>query len=612
MRAVLASLVLVLGCKSAKEPASTPPPTTGSGSATTTPAPAPPVKRTYALCHDGGWCWAWPALGGNRLTGVVARAADDVWAIGEWGTVVHWDGKAWRPESVGTARLNRVWPRAADDVWVVGDGGFVARRDATGWTPIASGTSNDLLGVHGAGADDVWLTGKAGTVLHWDGTKLARVTGGGFAHALYAVGAAANDAVYIGGLGLYRHDGKTWRHDDTLGLTFFPDMRVLGATDVWAVDDLGRIVHTDGKRWQLATATGSVPLDDDADALYADGHQSRPRFSGTASDLWLTGATLALQLRDGRWRQVARFPKLTRASTRIDASTGFVGVGYGGRIFRGRGEPWTDDVALTSHSIQRIVPLPDGTLLVGGYGEYAGLHGRLAIFDGTKLTPLAYDGPVAGLAARSATDIFTAGARGELRHFDGKTWSSTTVSPNMLRALWIGDKHGWAVGDDGTIARWDGAAWTLVPSSTHANLDDVWAASATDAWAIGTAGKDGVVLHWDGTAWSVARELPGEWPNALAGIDAKHVWLATAKDLLAWDGTAWHTAPGWTAGAPGYELAARAPDDVWAASAAAVHHYDGTTWTTTPIGFTGLASLAITEHAIWLGGEYGALVVKPR
>lgn len=607
MRAHLASLVLVFGCQSSKEPAVTPAPSTGSGSAITAPA-----KRTYALCHDGGWCWAWPALGGNRLTGVVARAADDVWAIGDWGTVVHWDGRAWRPESVGTARLNRVWPRAADDVWVVGDGGFVARRDATGWKSIMSGTSNDLLAVDGLGPDDVWLTGKAGTVLHWDGTQLAPVTGGGFEHALYSVDALAKDAVWIGGLGLYRHDGKTWRLDEELGLTFFPDVRALAATDVWAVDDHGRIVHTDGKRWQLATETGSVPLDDDADALYADGHQARPRFAGAASDLWLTGGSHAFQLRDGRWRQRVRFPKLTLASTRVDATTGFVGVGYGGRIFRGRGEPWTDDVALTKHSIQRIVPLPDGMLLVGGYGEYAGIHGSLAMFDGSKLTPLRYDGPVGGLAARSATDIFTAGARGEVRHFDGKTWSSTTVSPKTLRDLWIGDHDGWTVGDDGTIARWDGTSWTVVPSGTHANLSDVWAASATEAWAIGTEGKDGVVLHWDGTAWSVARQLPGEWPNALAGIDAKHVWLATAKDLLVWDGVTWKTAPGWTAGAPGYELAVRAPDDVWAASAAAVHHYDGTRWTTTPIALAGLAALAVTEHATWLGGQYGALVVKPR
>lgn len=593
-----------LGCK--EQPRSEPPPAPPP----TAPAPVTPTAaptRTYAFCHADRWCWAHPAIGGSDLNAVVALSANDVWVAGDWGTVLHWNGKAWAAESVGEAALTRIWPAPGGDVWVIGEGGFVARRDATGWKRIAANTDRDLLGIDGLAADAVWIAGKSGTVLHWNGQELARPPGS-FSDGLYAVDALASDAIWMGGYGLYRYDGKTTKRDDSLGLSFLLDIRALGRDDVWAVDDIGRVVHWNGARWSVASAAGEIAetTSDDVELVYADNHQDRPRFSGTEDDLWLTGGSRALQRRDGRWRNMFRFPNWTRASTYVDRATGFVGVGAGGRIFRGRDGAWTYDVPASDFDIRGLAQLGDGTLLAGGTDG-------LARLDGAQLVKLPHAGPVHALFARSANDIFTAGSNGVVSHFDGTTWSKTTVAPGVsLRGMWMGAKDGWVVGDGGTIARWDGGAWKLVPSGTTAYLHDVWAASPTDAWATGSERKDGILLHWDGTAWSTVRRFEGTRLYALAGVDATHAWIATDKDLLAWDGTTWSTAPGWTAGSPGHLVAARAPDDVWAASEKAVHHFDGKTWQTTPLGLRRVASLLASEHAVWLGGEHGALLVKER
>src|SRR3954463_3386112 len=57
----------------------------------------------------------------------------------------------------------------------------------------------------------------------------------------------------------------------------------------------------------------------------------------------------------------------------------------------------------------------------------------------------------------------------------------------------------WVVGDLGTIAHFNGTAWSIAPPLTSAHLRAVAAASATDVWAFGDSG---LALHFDGKAWS--------------------------------------------------------------------------------------------------------------
>jgi hypothetical protein len=45
------------------------------------------------------------------------------------GTIVHYDGASWKPMDPGTTGvLNGVWGSSANDVWAVGDDGTILHR----------------------------------------------------------------------------------------------------------------------------------------------------------------------------------------------------------------------------------------------------------------------------------------------------------------------------------------------------------------------------------------------------------------------------------------------------------------------------------------------------
>jgi hypothetical protein len=170
---------------------------------------------------------ATPRMTTATLYGVWAAAPDDVWAVGgtpDAGTsgpndvVLHFDGSVWTagagPQALGRAFF-KVWGTAADDLYVVGEAGTVWHRHGGEWTlesnpPLATGT---LLTVNGCGSDDVYAVGNE-DVLHSDGTAWTRV-GVTLTNSVNGVACATPGNVVIvgsGGLKQRLADGQ-W-HDD--------------------------------------------------------------------------------------------------------------------------------------------------------------------------------------------------------------------------------------------------------------------------------------------------------------------------------------------------------------------------------------------------------------
>jgi photosystem II stability/assembly factor-like uncharacterized protein len=100
------------------------------------------------------------------INAIVGTAANDAWAVGAAGTVLHWDGTGWTAVNAGTnATLNDVAPISANDVWIVGANGTLIHFDGTTWTPL-SVTSQTLYGAWPDPPGKVFVAGGGGTVLH--------------------------------------------------------------------------------------------------------------------------------------------------------------------------------------------------------------------------------------------------------------------------------------------------------------------------------------------------------------------------------------------------------------------------------------------------------------
>ncbi len=118
------------------------------------------------------------------LEGIWGSSADDIWAVGEQGTLRRMKKGMTRWEIVPSPTkegLHAVWGSAADDVWAVGDKGTILHFDGTSWKPSVAafplGKKPDLFGVWGSSKNDVWIVGD-GVALHYTGPKPGAQGGG--------------------------------------------------------------------------------------------------------------------------------------------------------------------------------------------------------------------------------------------------------------------------------------------------------------------------------------------------------------------------------------------------------------------------------------------------
>ena len=148
-------------------------------------------------------------------------------------------------------------------------------------------------------------------------------------------------------------------------------------------------------------------------------------------------------------------------------------------------------------------------------------------------------------------------------------WQAVSVPSSVTSPATLADvsaasaSSAWAVGADaetalktGTplILHWNGSKWAKVALSGVPGLGyltSVAAASASDAWAVGTDKSGAVVLHWNGSRWSkvafpdsstatVSSVAAG--PGGTAWLGGSTPSTGTSSNILVeqWNGNSWH------------------------------------------------------------------------
>lgn len=147
----------------------------------------------YTLLHttNGGTSWTnvgSTKTGGQNLNGIWGSSANDIFAVGAGGTILHCNNgtggaAAWTAMTSGTTEaLYGVWGTAANDVYAVGASGTILHYDGISWSAMTSDSERNLYGAWGTSSSNVYVvgesTGKASTILHWDGSTWTAVAGG--------------------------------------------------------------------------------------------------------------------------------------------------------------------------------------------------------------------------------------------------------------------------------------------------------------------------------------------------------------------------------------------------------------------------------------------------
>ena len=238
-----------------------------------------------AACPVGQWCIEAPAnvAVAVLLHGVWAISGDDVFAVGDAGTILRRVNNTWTAmESGTTSNLRGVWAASSSDVWAVGVGGTVLRFNGTAWSTIAGVTTSNIDAVWGSSATDVWLAGS-GTVTHWNGTAFSST---GFGGLMLSISGTGPKDVWVTGENTYLHhfNGTSWTtFNPGAGTSTLFAVLAVSPTDVWTSDFVPNkeTMHLSAGKWTPVRTGGGI----------FDGMVAR-----AANDIWGAGAS-----RVGHW-----------------------------------------------------------------------------------------------------------------------------------------------------------------------------------------------------------------------------------------------------------------------------------------------------------------------
>lgn len=530
-------------------------------------------------CTVSGFCWLNPQPHGFLLSAVTGFSPRDAWAVGEYGTVMRYNGTAWAtlPSSeVGTSvNLHGIWGRSANDLWIVGDGGTILRWDGRSFTQQASSTGQSLRGVWGSGSSPTFVVGQLGGVLSCPADKKLSCTqlpsGAGvqlgelFFTAVFGFGA---DDVYMAGVeatgsGTIYEKGAAgvllrWDGQRLSRMYTYPSGTLLS---LWGYEDPG----TSQRKLWISTGDGHILRREGSEFIAEDvsaGSPLRgisgtpPARTGGQPEVWaVTDNGRAVHLHGGRW-------ELLQAPTRellvgswssgadlwavgtvgtmthwngaqfVDATGGKRGLPLG-RWLRPQGDLFIthEDASFLTISPRGIESgLTDAVILLGMYG----LGNELFAINSDSLyqyeAPLwvmkrRFMGPGAvALAGSAANDFWAVGSKATLYHLTDLGVASASLQPDVQQILL----------ENPTIKRDQEGAYN------NAILQAVWVERPDRVWAVGDAG---LITLWNGASISgELRPVRDRYPTyyGVWGSGPGDLWVVgTSGAILHNDGSGW-------------------------------------------------------------------------
>jgi photosystem II stability/assembly factor-like uncharacterized protein len=238
----------------------------------------------------------------RQLDGVWCSPNGDVFAVGDGGTILRYNGTYWSPMTSGTTEhLHGVWGNSAGDVFAVGDNGTILRYNGTYWSPMTSSTDRNLYAVWGSSSDNVFAVGESGTILRYNGISWSLPMNSGVTERLCGVWGSSSDNVFAVGEGgiILRYAGISW---NSVNSSITEDLHgVWGSSsgDIFATGDGGTVLRFNGSNWSAipsgatdnlhsiwgSSANNIFVVGEDGTILHYNGTSWSPMTSNTNSNL---------------------------------------------------------------------------------------------------------------------------------------------------------------------------------------------------------------------------------------------------------------------------------------------------------------------------------------
>jgi hypothetical protein len=516
---------------------------------------AGPAPFRPTVCSVDGWCWYHPTPQGNDLHGLWGSGSRDVWAVGDAGTALHWDGTRWSgTTALAPANLRAVWGAGPSNVWAVGDAGTALHWDGARWSRVDVGTVANLRGVWGSSASDVWIVGapsvRAGTptgaaIVHWDGSQWRPVAAPFVANLDGVWGSGASD-VWVVSEGMYdaHWNGSAWTQvAERLGGRGSPMRAVAGSGpgNVYAVGDEPSAFSYRGGAVIWNREYAGLPT----------GTQLRGVWTSGPSDVWITGAL----------------------------SSSF---GAGPAVSHWDGTAWHAMPGAAPYALNAVWGVSSADLW------FAGDNGQLTHYDGVRFQSFTTRG---GATTDSPTSrVFTsvwAGADGDAWatgptapwRWDGASWHPVAGPGSLTRVRGFATNDVWIMGDNNTLSHWNGTSLTNLPAAPiNFNAGDLWGVSSRDFYVASGMG----LFHSDGVSLTAVDTGERAAYTDVWGA-AGELWVVRSRAVRHRVGSSWLSAVPSTYAASSDRLWGAAPGDLWLTHGNATLHWNGSGFVVPPV-----------------------------
>jgi len=362
----------------------------------------------------------------------------------------------------------------------VGDEGTILFYNGEYWSPQISNTSNYLLSVCFIDNNRGWAAGDK-VLLFYDGQDWVIQQNLDILYRIYSVhfGSETN-GYFVGEYGyIMKFNGHEWIQQNLNFWFYNRCMSIVSNNYGWIFDTSDRMLFFDGTDWSIRNYSNG-------DNYIYSSHFLNENLGWIAGD-----QGVIYKYENGNWILEQYIPNsYFYAIYMVDDKNGWTGYQS---IFKYNGSEWLEE--FDNNGFLESLFFTD-------------------IYHGWAITGTSF----------SITESY-------IYSYDGENWSLNQTIPGVvLHDVFFTDSiNGWAVGDLGTILKFDDNEWIAQPSPTMERLNDVFFLDQNHGWI---CGDYGTILYYNGDEWNIQNSGTVSYLNEIYFTDSLNGWVAGEQSIF--------------------------------------------------------------------------------
>jgi photosystem II stability/assembly factor-like uncharacterized protein len=446
--------------------------------------------------HDDDWQVKWqsPLPQGNTLNAVAAVSDQMMIAVGDKGTIIHWNGtESQIQKQLTSENLNDIFVISGSEIYVVGENEIFLSYDGNDWRRELSFSPFGINCIWASDSDHLFAAGAHGTAFMRENEAWHQIHNDDDNDLIfYDIWGGSKERVFFVGGNLSQGIVYEWDGSSVASMSI-PDCKTLHCVwgtdenNVYAAGDGRVILFFDGAQWQIVQQ-------------YDDDSRIHDIWGSDDNQIYAVGGNL-----------------------------------NGGMLIQKNNNIWQKLEQDFYHWMNGIDGYNNHVMIVGEYGSMASLT-----IPNTKWNKIVQgQGDLKSIWGRNSNDIYAVGDN-QFKHYTNGEWQSIPLPQwHSLNSVHGDDAIVFAVGSDGAVISYDNQMLYSHTINTDISLKDVWGIHG-QFYAVG---ENAVILCYTGSTFQEVRH-PLQNENitffSIWGDSVDHIFVVGENNqILKFNGHEW-------------------------------------------------------------------------